>query len=525
MPQLQPRELKKRSDAAWLLRDQWRTILIDAYEMAMAGRNPYSGNDKAPRPMDRQFDSTAPISTIKLANRILMDLTPPDQNWIDVKPGPLLELQYSKEDLEQLRPKLDGVAKIGNMVINSGNAVNVRYEAFIDMLVGGMGVALALEDATDDLEPIIEQAVSQAEVAIDENAKGRISGIFRRRKIKLNKITEIWDDAKIPENLTNQKGKDKDPEIEVLETTYEGGAKSNVAWYYDVLICQNDAEPVRIVERTYEICPWTIWRWMKLPGIPYGPGPVILALADIRTANKIMEMILKNASLALAGMYLARDDGVLNPDNVLITPGGIIPVQATGGSLGASLAPLGTNREFDVGQIMLDKMQTTIKKHLFDNSLPPDRATPASATEIIQRVKELTSDIGGGTGRLQADTTQYVRRRLEILAKRGLIPNLKIDQFTLKVQINAPLARAAQHAEIETVIQWYQLCISLGGPQAAMLVGKIEAILMWAAEKMGVPNELLRTKSEQAELQKNVATIVAAQQSQQATASMPAQAA
>ena len=35
-------------------------------------------------------------------------------------------------------------------------------------------------------------------------------------------------------------------------------------------------------------------------------------LPDIKTANKVVELILKNASIAVTGIWLADDDGVLN---------------------------------------------------------------------------------------------------------------------------------------------------------------------------------------------------------------------
>lgn len=521
MTQLSPEEISRRSKAAWALRDRWKTILQDAYELVLAGVNPYASDKKNPRSMEKQFDSTAVAGVIRLVNRILTEMTPADQNWVDVKAGPLLEMQFETGQIEQLEKTVSSISKITNIVVNSGAAVDARASAFLDCVVGGLGAILGMEDSVDDIEPIIDQAVSQSEVAIEEDAKGRISGVYRKRVIKVREIASVWPDAEIPEELTNMKGKDKDPEVEVLEATYAGGPRSNIPWYYEVLYCKSGNDPARMVSRNYDVCPWTIFRWMKLPGIPYGPGPVLLALADIRTANKVMEMILKNAALALAGMYMVRDDGVLNPDNVMITPGGLLTVQSTGGTMGASIAPLTTNREFNVGEIVLDNLRTAIRKQLFDTGLPPDRATPRSATEIIQRIREFNQDLGVGVGRMQADVVQYVRRRIEILAKRGLVPPVKIDQYTLKIQINAPLARAQKLSEVETVVNWVQTSIALGGQNSAFVVANIDKILVWIGQQMGVPKDLIRTDTEQKQVREQqqaaaIAQASAPQLSQQA---------
>jgi hypothetical protein len=526
MTQLKPSVVKKRSDTAWRVRDMWRALLEEAYELAFSGINPYAPDKKAPRGMNKQFDSTAVSSTIRTVNRIVTEFTPPDQDWVSVEPGPLLEIEMEDDDeetLNTLKKKLSKVSRLGNVVINSGSAVDARSSAFLDCYVAGMGAVLGLEDPTDDVEPIIDQAVSQAEIAIEEDAKGRISGVFRKRKIKVREILSVWSDAKIPQEISDMEKGDKDPEIDVLEATYRGDAK--VRWRYEIFYCAKNSEkkePVRIVEREYDVNPWSIFRWMKLPGIAYGPGPVLLALADIRTVNKVMEMLLKNAALAMAGMYLVRDDGVINPNNIIISQGGMIPVQSTGGTMGASMVPLGTNREFNLGQIMLENLQMTIKKQLFDTSLPPDRGAPSSATEIIQRVRELSQDMGISIGRLDADIVQYVRRRLEILGKRGMIPNFKFDQFTLKVKINSPLARASQMAAVEKVIQFYEIVSTLAGPQAAAIALKLEKLIIWIAERMGVPSELVRSEDGIAEEENRLKQNALQEQEQQAAMSIAA---
>lgn len=508
---LSPAVVKKRSDAAWVLADKWRSIREEAYELAFAGINPYAADKASPRVMMSQFDSTAVTSTIRTVGRVSADMMPPDQDWIMLEPGPLLEIEMAdnQEALTHLKNQLGDVSKVGNMVINSGAAVDARTAALLDAYIAGAGYVLAMEDPEDDVEPISEQAVSQAEVAIEEDGKGRICGLYRRRKIKIRNITGVWDDARVPSDLAGRADEDSDPEIEVLEATYRDNTAKK--WRYEVFYCDGKKNVTPLVEREYDVNPWSVFRWMKLPGIPYGPGPVILALADIRTVNKVMEMLLKNAALALAGMYLVRDDGVVNMNNIIITQGGMIPVQSTGGSaLGASIVPLTTNREFNLGQIVLEQLQMSIKKQLFDATLPPDRGTPATATEMIQRIRELTQDFGLSIGRLDADVVQYVRRRLEILANRGMIPRLKVDQFTFKIRIKSPLARASQLQAVEQIIQFYEIVARLAGPEAAAIAVKLEQVIVFIAEKMGISTDLYRSAGEQEEEKNRMLQLAAA---------------
>jgi hypothetical protein len=504
----------KCAAAAWAEKDKWKSILMEAYSLTLAGRNPYIETNGGPKPMNLQFDSTAPNAVMRAANRILMGFFPPDQSWVDVKPGPLLEMKLAnnKPVLEQLKGQLASCTSMLSMVFSSGNFINTVWEMILDLLISGLGIMLVLEDPQDDVEPSIFQSVSQSEVAIRDDARGNAAELFRKRKMRPSTFADVWDDAKLNPELRKLAKEAEEREVELQEITYRIVEKRQVKWYYEVLYKGTDGDAFPVVQREYDSNPWQVFRWSKLPGCPYGPGPVLLALADIRTLNKIVEMVLKNAALSLAGMYLVRDDGVLNPDNVVITSGGMIPVAATGGSMGASMTPLETGRDFSLPQLVMEKLQSSIRAALFDNDLPDMDSTARSPTEIMQRVRQMTQNIGGAVGRLSVEVVHLVRRVMELLSKRGFLPPLKIDQFTLKVQVNSPLAKARQMDEVQTVVQWWQMAVQMGGPQAAMLAGKIEDILPWIADKMGVPIALIRSATERMALQQQMAGIVAQQQ-------------
>lgn len=509
------KDIARRSAAAWEVKDKWRSVLEECYEYALAGVNPYVSDKKAPRVMNRQFDSTTPNGVMKLANRLLSDLTPPHDDWIYIEPGPVLEASQPKSQLEALQKELDSVARIANMVANQGELVSARGAAFLDLIIAGMGVLLNLEDPENDIAVVSSQCVSQAEVAIEKDAKGRLCGVYRKRSIKVSQIKSQWPDAEIPSEITSMQGKNKDAEIELMEATYKNESRlrgQNIPpWQYLVLFSPSGRDPVELVRRGYNENPWTILQWIVLPGSYYGPGPVLFALPDIRVSNKIVEMMLQNAALALSGTYLVRDDGVVNPDNIQITQGAMIPVGTTGGPLGASIVPLETGRNFDLSELLKGEYQMRIKKWLFDNGLPPLDGSPRSAAEIINRVRELTQDLGAGIGRLSGDLVDYVRRIVGILVRSGVVPfDIKLDQFTLKVQINSPLARAQQLQKVETVINWLQMVLSIGGEQALQIVAKLPETLAWIGDQMGVPSELMNDENERRAAMDSTADVIAA---------------
>lgn len=488
-------DLVFRARMAWEERDRWRSVLDEAYEYGLPDRNPYVGDKKNPKSRAHLFDSTAPNAVMRGANRLLLDLTPPDQFWIDLKPGPFIPDQAKK----QISALLEGVGKILNIIFQSGNFISAIHELYLDLLVGGLGAMLILENEDSLTEVVSFVTVSQAEISIETGPDGSVCGVYRKPCMKPRNIMRQWPDAKnIPDELAKMiRDQKQDKDVELLEVTYYSKHKGRPLWHYEVFWTKDGSDPQKIVDREYDTCPWIVPRWFKIPGSTYGPSLLMMALPDIKTANKLVEMILMNAALAVAGMYTVVDDGVVNTAMIQIRPGGLIPVKSNGGPVGASVQALQVGRGFDVGQIVLEDLRVSIRKTMLDHGLPPENSGVRSATEIIERMREIAQDLGGAFGRLMSELiVPLVRRVVDILYKKGMIPEVKVDQFAVKVQINSPLARTQQMQDVQKVVQFLEIAATLAGPNAPLIVGKIEDILPWIAEQMGVPARLLREEGE-----------------------------
>jgi hypothetical protein len=239
--------------------------------------------------------------------------------------------------------------------------------------------------------------------------------------------------------------------------------------------------------------PWIVSRYAKVAGEIYGRGPLITALPDIKTLNKTLELLLKNASLAIAGVYTAADDGVLNPNTVKIIPGAIIPVARNGGPQGESLKPLPRAGDFNVSQIIMNDLRMSIKRILLDESLPPDNMSARSATEVVERMKELSQNLGSAFGRLINETMiPLVTKILRVMDERGLIDlPLKVNGLEIKV---SPLAMAQSMEDVQNVLQFAQI-VQGAGPQAQMTL-KTDAMMDFIAEKLGIPQKIRNTQEE-----------------------------
>lgn len=496
-------QVRKRFDNAWKNKDLWRGLYEECYEYALPQRNQYTSEGPGSKKMQRVFDSTAIDSTQRFANRIQSGLFPPQQKWCRLEPGP--EIPPEKRDmtqqvLEVYNERLFAAIRQSNFDLAIG-------EFLLDMAVG---TAVMLVQAGDVATPIRYTPVPQAMVAIEEGAFGQVDNVYRKLKIKAEAITTQWPDAVLDDVLTRLIEDKPSEDVDLRESTvfdYDTGTW----WYY---VCTEKGED-HLVSRKIKTSPWVVGRYMKVSGEVYGRGPLVTAIPDIKTLNKTKEFLLKNAAIAVAGVYTAADDGVLNPQTVRLVPAAIIPVARNGGPQGPSLAPLPRSGDFNVSQLVLNELQQSIKKIMLDDSLPPDTASARSATEIMQRMKELAQNLGSAFGRLITETmVPVVAKTLEIMDAKGMIDlPLKVNGMEVKVVPVSPIALAQAAEEVQSAVQWFQIASSMGPEGQAAI--KVDTMLDFIGDKLGVPQGIRASKEErEARMQQMQQMAAAAAQAQ-----------
>ncbi|MCB1972586.1 MAG: phage tail protein, partial [Geminicoccaceae bacterium] len=248
-----------------------------------------------------------------------------------------------------------------------------------------------------------------------------------------------------------------------------------------------DGDDGLLAEGQFASSPFISFRWMKAPGEGYGRSPVMKALPDIKTANKVVELVLKNASIAVTGIWQADDDGVLNPAAVKLVPGAIIP-KAVGS---AGLAPLEAPGRFDVSELVLSDLRARIRHALLVDRLGLVQGPRMTATEVLERAAEMARVLGATYGRLQAELLEpLVGRGLAILRRRGEIGDIRVDGRVIALRYRSPLAEAQRRADAQSALQWIQTVAALG-PEAMAAVD-LPAFARWFGEQMAVPGELIK---------------------------------
>lgn len=492
MARMTAQEILKRQEKADARKEEWRTIYEECYEFALPQRNLYSGyyegKTAGKNKMARVFDATAINATQRFANRIQSALFPPYRAWCTLTPG--------NEIPEDRRAEIRQALEIYNEkmfdVIRQTNFDLAMSEFLLDLCVG---TAVMLIQPGDEDAPVRFIPVPQYLVSLEEGPHGTVDNVYRKLRIRGEAIKRQWPDANIPSKLQQHIDDKPEDEIDLIEATVWNTSEDMYCYH---LVWEK--EKSELVYRTMDVSPWIVARFMKVPGEVYGRGPLVTALPDIKTLNKVKELVLKNASIAVSGVYTAADDGVLNPQTIKIIPGAIIPVARNGGPQGESLRPLRSAADFNTSQLVINDLVMSIKKMLFDDSLPPDNMSARSATEIVQRMKELSQNLGSAYGRLITEAmTPIVRRVLFVMDQMNLIDlPLEVNGMQVKVVPTSPLAQTQNMEDLEKVLQFAQIAAQFGAVGATAM--NQEEILDYIAEKMSVPQKLLNTPQQRQQI-------------------------
>lgn len=460
-------------------RSPWESLWQDCYDYTLPQRGNFNGLlAPASRRSERLYDGTALDAVDQLAASLLGNLTPSFTPWFGLRAGPGLD----ETEALNIAPLLERASRVMQNHFDHSNFAVELHQSFLDLVVGGTA-SLAFEEADPGAHSAFRfTAIPLCDVVVDEGGKGFLDSTCRLMRLTLPQMYARYPAAELPEALLRRAEKDRQETFRVLEIVYADGHD----YAYGACLL-DEGDNILLASQRVQHSPFINFRWMKSPGEVYGRSPVMKALPDIKTANKVVELILKNASIAVTGIWQAEDDGVLNPANIELVPGAIIPKAV--GSKG--LTPLEMPGKFDVSQIILNDLRDHIRHSLLVDRLNQFDGRKMTATEVIERSAEMATILGATYGRLQTELlTPLIKRAYEILRRRGEVPDLPLDGRLISIDYRSPLARAQAQKHVQTTLSWLQSVQALG-PEAMATVD-LARTARYLGETLGVPGDLMR---------------------------------
>jgi len=493
----------KRYETAKAKRTNFVDVFEECYEYALPQRESFYYEVSGERRDDKIFDETAVVGVQEFASRLQSGLVPNFARWADLTSGS----EVPPEQRDMVNNDLDEVTEYVFEVIQNSNFSQEVHESFMDLAVG-TGV-LCIEEG-DAINPIRFSAIPLPHVILDTGPDDNIDHVFRERKnIRFDQLDILYPRGEFDQQVLNMITNGKDSTTTVLEVVCKDYSKRNESAYLHYAICMTTNTVLMKREmKGLGSNPFVCFRWSKCAGEVYGRGPLFNALSAIKTTNLTVELILENAQMSISGIYQMEDDGVVNVDTINLVPGTIIP-KAMGS---AGLQPINAAGSFDVAQLVLNDMRNNIKRALYNDMLGDPNRTPASATEVAERMADLSRRIGAAFGRLQVELVQPVLQRvIYILKKQGRIDLPTVNGREVKIKSVSPLAQAQANQDITAVSRFLELAQNAFGPELMNLLINSEETAVYLAKKFGVPDSLIRDPAEREQI---VAMMQQMQQSQ-----------
>lgn len=360
------------------------------------------------------FDATAADAVDSLAASIYSLMTPPESLWISLVPE------------SDASPDADVATAALRANLNDSNFYTTIHQCYLDLVILGTACLFMAETPIGASSAFSFTAVPMRDIAILPGA------VFHTATMPAHEVLEKYPTWTPPADVADQIKHDPATPLRLVQSLV---GTEFTAW----LDVGGNLENNIVARGTFETNPYIIFRWSVLSGEQYGRGPVLRALPDIKTANKVVELVLKNATIAVSGIWQADDDGVINLNNINLTPGAIIP-KAVGSS---GLTPLSSGADFDVSQIILKDLRERIRHALLADRLGLLSEKEMTATEIMARNSDMVRILGATYGRLLHEFIRPLTDRgLQILSRRGVIAPIALNSDA-ELKYIAPIAQMA----------------------------------------------------------------------------------
>ena len=480
----------KKYEKAKTIRLQFEDLYDEIFEYCLPQRQGFKNYTPGQRRDDRIFDETATVGVQEFASRLQSGLVPNFARWADFVAGS----EVPEEEADTINNELDKVTEYVFEIIQTSNFAQEIHECFIDL---ALGTAVLLVEEGDAVNPIRFHSIPLPHVVLDTGPNGRIDHVYREREIKSEDMMIAYPNGVFSETMTKnmQTGEKKCKILEVSCRIYDDPNEEHYAFM--VIDVENKHLILREDFKGVGSNPFIAFRWSKASGEIYGRGPAVNALSAIKTCNLTIEMVLENAQMAISGIYQMDDDGVINTDTINLVPGTVIPKAP--GSQG--LQPIRAAGSFDVANLVLNDMRNNIKRALYNDMLGDPNRTPASATEIAERMADLSRKIGSAFGRLQAEMVQPVLQRIIfLLRKQGRIEIPTVNGREVKIKSVSPLAQAQSNQDIVSFDRFLELIQGRFGPEVTNLLVSSEEAAVYLAKKFGVPDNLIRDVGERKQI-------------------------
>jgi len=484
------KSLRSRHEATWRECFDY-TFPIRGEEFFASSPDAYTALSKRAKLMD----STLSDSSASLAAAIMSGLTPSNSIWFD-------QTVDGVNDAE--KRWLGDASETVWANIHGANYDASGFECAMDIVVAGWFVLFIDADRENGGLHFEQWPLGQCYIASSKPG-GAIDIVYRCYEVSAEACVNEFGD-KCSARVKDLAQRAPDTMVELVRRiqpnpSYREGSllSKNLAFTSDT--CEAEGKNI-LREAGYHEFPCVVPRWWLIPKSCYATGQALQALPDARSLNSLLIMEEMAADIAVSGMWIAEDDGVLNPRTIKVGPRKVIVANSVD-----SMKALTSGADFNVSFTKGDQKRQAIRKTMMTTYLEPRDGPVPTATQVHVDVGLLRQLLGPVYGRMQAEwLAPMVERCFGLCFRQGRPelggqPGVKIIEDppeslagrVLQVRYKSPMARAQKLEEV-TAIE--RLMVDVGSvaqmkPEALDLINGEEAVRV-ISDALGVPPKVIR---------------------------------
>lgn len=474
-----------------------------------------SSDTKSQRETERAdlYDSTAADSLQVLVSMIMNGVTPANAIWFKAQPDGVDDLSVLTEGERWL----EDAAQFMWRNIHAANFDSESFETVTDIVAAGWGVLYTDIDREAGGGYVFESWHIGNCFIGSTRADGRVDTIYREHEMTVEAMINTYGEKNCHHSVLEKAKTSPDDKMKLLHVIQPrkkvGSGQINKAMpfaSYHIDINNNHT----LKESGYHEFPCSVPRLRRLPNSVYGNGQMTIALPDAKMLNELMRNTVRSADLQLGGLWIAEDDGVLNPHTVRIGPRKVITANSVD-----SMKRLDDGTNFQISEYLLTTVQGGIRRKLMADQLPNIGTTQMTATEIHTRVELIRQMLGPMYGRLQTEYLQSILDRCFGLAIRsGALgpPPEELWGSNLSFKFVSPMARSQRMEEV-TATEQYVMSLSQFAEVDPTILDNVDfdAVAVFVGNGRGVPQNIMRTADEVQELRQKRQKIQEEQAQQQ----------
>jgi len=480
----------------------WRSLWQDVADYIIPKRsNILTKNTTGTKQTTKLYDSTAIHANELLAASMKQAITPANLQWFS--------LRIRNDELMQDTEVMEWLEDCARKIFLGFHQSNFDSEAHeLDLDLGGFGMGAMYSEETVPFNGFRFHTISIGDYCIEENTDEVVDTLIRKIQITARAAFQRWG-KNAGEKII--KSMDKNPEqyfnflhmvTPLNETLYQG--------YYVGLEGKTMPERPRI----YREFPYLVPRWGKTSGEENGRGPGFVAMPDVKTLNKAVELELKALAKMINPPIKVSDNGVIGVPKM--QPGGITTVRPN-----AVFEAMQFRVDFNTTQVKADDLKKSIRQVFYSDQLQLQEGPQMTAAESYIRYELMQRILGPTLGREEREfLNPLIRRQFGIMFRAGLFKPMPDQLFghenEIDIEYEGTMAKAQRSQEVNALTDVLQILgmVAQMSPEVFDWID-LDAMVHWLTDVRGVPKKLLKDIDTVAEIRKQRAAEGQAGQSKQ----------